>query len=240
MILIIDAGNSRIKWGWHDGSSWLKRGWVATVDAALLHGSWDELDIPQKIVVSNVAGEKVRALIAQACQGWLVETEWVVAVERQCGVKNSYEQPAQLGADRWAALIAARSMSRTGCVVVNAGTAVTVDALSAEGVFWGGVIVAGVHALRRAVADSTAAITEAAGQYRVFPVNTADAVYSGALSALAGAVEQMRTSLAREQGVEPMCILSGGDADLLMPLLSGKTMLVDNLVMEGLIRIATT
>lgn len=240
MILVIDAGNSRIKWGRHTGDAWLEKGWIATRDVGRLSETWAKLEIPVKVVASNVAGAKVRGEIERACQGWPVAVEWVGAVESQCGVSNNYQRPEQLGPDRWAALIAAWNMVHGGCVVVNAGTAVTVDALSDAGVFLGGAIVPGLQAMRRALADSTTAIAVAEGQYHAFPDNTADAVYTGALMALAGAVEQMRAALARELGGEAACILSGGDADLLLPLLSGKTMKVDNLVMEGLVRIAKT
>lgn len=239
-MLLIDAGNSRIKWGWHDGGMWLKSGWVPTGDADQLEAAWSGLEKPRRILASNVAGDKVRRQIERACREWAVAVEWIAAATRQCGVTNYYERPDQLGPDRWAALIAAWSMLGSSCVVVNAGTAVTVDALSAAGVFLGGAIVPGQHAMRTALAQSTAALTQADGQYRAFPVNTADAVYTGVLMAMAGAVEHMRAVLAREQGGATVCLLSGGDADLLLPLLSGKTMKVDNLVMEGLLRIAKT
>lgn len=238
MILAVDAGNSRIKWGLHDGHCWRSKGWVATADAARLREAWRGIAEPERIVASNVAGSQVGSLVENACKAWPAGIEWVAAVESQCGVKNGYENPAQLGSDRWAALIGAGAVAPGGCVVVNAGTAVTVDALSAQGVFLGGMIVPGVAAMKRALAGSTAAVEVGHGGFKVFPGNTADAVHSGALSALAGAIERMTAALARAQGREPVCLLSGGDAELLLPLLPGKTMMVDNLVLEGLIRIA--
>jgi type III pantothenate kinase len=135
-------------------------------------------------------------------------------------------------------LIAARHIAPEGCVVVNAGTAMTVDALTADGVFLGGLIVPGLTTMLRALSESTAAIGEARGNYRDIPKNTPDAVYSGALSAMAGAVRHMNALLAGEEKREPTCLLSGGDAQLLLPLLSAKTRKVDNLVLDGLIRIA--
>lgn len=238
MILAVDAGNTRLKWGLHDGKVWLEQGWVATADADRLDDAWRKLAAPDKIVASNVAGPGVRALVEEACGRWPVGVRWAVAVESQCGVRNGYENPAQLGSDRWAALIAARAIAPEGCVVVSAGTAMTVDALSADGVFLGGMIVPGLAAMRRALAESTAAVAVEGGGFRAFPANTADAVYSGALSAMAGAVGRMAGALSKEQGRAPVCLLSGGDAERLLPLLSGKATIVDNLVLEGLIRIA--
>lgn len=238
MILVLDAGNTRVKWGLHDGKSWLSKGWVASADVAGLVDAWKGLAAPERIVASNVAGPQVAIQIEEACKGWPAKIQWVIAVESQCGVRNSYETPSQLGSDRWAALIAARAIAPEGCVVVNAGTAMTVDALTADGVFLGGMIVPGLATMLRALAESTAAIEARGGHYRDIPQNTPDAVYSGALSAMAGAVLHMNALLAGEIRRAPTCLLSGGDAQLLLPLLSGKARMVDNVVLDGLIRIA--
>ncbi|GAO37126.1 pantothenate kinase [Sulfuricella sp. T08] len=238
MILAVDVGNTRIKWGMHDGNSWLSQGGIETSDVAGLGDAWRGLIAPERIVASNVAGPHVAMQIEEACKGWPAKMQWVVAVENQCGVSNGYEIPSQLGSDRWAALIASRHIVPEGCVVVNAGTAMTVDALTADGVFLGGLIVPGVATMLRALAVSTAAIEEGGGHYRDIPKNTSDAVYSGALSAMVGAVWHMNALLAGEIKRAPTCLLSGGDAQLLLPLLSGKTRMVDNLVLDGLIRIA--
>lgn len=238
MILAADAGNTRIKWGLHDGGVWLEKGWSNTADSARLSDAWSGISAPGQIVVSNVAGPAVRNQIELACKRWPVEIQWIKATDCQCGVRNGYENFSQLGSDRWAALIAARSMLHEACIVANVGTAMTVDALSSDGVFMGGIIVPGLMAMRNALAVSTAAIEVSGGSFKPFPGNTADAVYSGALSAMAGAVERMAEELHRAQGQPPSQILSGGDAESLLPLLSGNAMMVDNLVLEGLIRIA--
>jgi type III pantothenate kinase len=238
MILAVDVGNTRIKWGLHDGNSWQAQGWTATADRAGLRDAWKDLAAPERIVISNVAGSQVAMPIEDACKVWPAGVQWIAAVESQCGVRNGYETPTQLGSDRWAALIAARAIAPEGCVVVNAGTAMTVDALTAEGVFLGGLIVPGLATMQRALADNTAALGEGGGHYTDLPRNTADAVYSGALSAMVGAVWHMNALLAGEIKRAPTCLLSGGDAQLLLPLLSGKTRMVDNLVLDGLIRIA--
>ncbi len=238
MILAVDAGNTRIKWGLHDGNSWQAEGWVATADGAGLGETWKGLAASERIVASNVAGPWVAMQIEEARQGWAAEIEWVVAVESQCGVRNGYETPSKLGSDRWAALIAARAIAPEGCVVVNAGTAMTVDALTADGMFLGGMVTPGLATMLRSLAESTAAIERGGGHCRDFPQNTPDAVYSGALSAMVGAVWHMNALLAGKIRRAPTCLLSGGDAQLLLPLLSGKTRMVDNLVLDGLIRIA--
>lgn len=238
MILALDAGNTRIKWGFHDGRSWLGRGWVATGDAHLLGDSWVNVAQPDQIMASNVAGPDVANQITEACRRWPTDIQWAAATQNQCGVRNGYEKPAQLGSDRWAALIAARQLAPKGCVVVNVGTAMTVDALSAEGEFLGGYIVPGLATMQCALIESAAGINTAGGGFRIFPCNTADALYSGSLAALAGAVDRMVAELSKAQSAAPVCLLGGGDAIFLLPLLSGKVTMVDNLVLDGLIRIA--
>jgi len=238
MILAVDAGNTRIKWGLHDGCVWLEKGWVNTADSDRLSDAWSGIAPPGQIVVSNVAGPAAGKQIELACMGWPVEIQWIKATDYQCGVRNGYESASQLGSDRWAALIAAHSMVHDACIVANVGTAMTVDALSSDGVFMGGIIVPGLMAMRSALAESTAAIEVSGGSFKAFPDNTADGIYTGALSAMAGAVERMAEELHRAQGQPPSQLLSGGDAESLLPLLSGNAMMVDNLVLEGLIRIA--
>jgi type III pantothenate kinase len=158
-------------------------------------------------------------------------------------VTNGYENPLQLGADRWAALIAARRRtvseveSPPPAIVVNAGTAVTIDALDRDGVFRGGVILPGMRLMLQALAENTAALNVAPGVYQDFPVNTGDALYSGVIVAVAGAIEQMRKRL-RHDGGEVACFVSGGAADEIAPYLTGPLEVVDNLVLEGALALA--
>ncbi|HXF67152.1 MAG TPA: type III pantothenate kinase, partial [Burkholderiales bacterium] len=156
----------------------------------------------------------------------------------QCGVRSAYERPRELGPDRWAALIGAWHLYRGPCVVVNAGTAMTVDALSGEGVFLGGFIVPGERLMREALARGTAGLGLRAGRHAYFPARTADAIASGALNALAGAIERMVRHMREAGQAAPLLVLSGGDARLLAPRLTGPLEVVDNLVLEGIVRIA--
>ena len=236
-VLAIDAGNSRIKWALHDGDRWTERGTVSTAQAEELRAAFAKLAPPARIVISNVAGEESAQHVAAAVASFGVEPSWVVSSAEQCGVRSSYAEPARLGPDRWAALIAARNLGDGPCVVVNAGTTMTVDALSADGIFLGGFIVPGYELMRDALARSTAHLKRQDGAFSFFPDATGDAIASGALNALAGAIERMTDYLTQTAGTEPMIVLSGGDAEQIEPLLSGRARVVDNLVLEGLLRI---
>lgn len=237
-ILAIDAGNTRIKWGVHEDGSWRVQGWVATARAARLAREWAGLEPPDAVIASNVAGARAARSIAAAARRLKRRARFVKSAARQCGVKNAYANPAQLGPDRWAALIGARHLHGGACVVVNAGTTMTVDALAADGVFLGGTIVAGADLMRGALSRNTAQLRPRGGEFAFFPARTADAIESGVVNALAGAVERMLHYLRQAGQPAPLTLLSGGAARLLAPHLNGAVEVVDNLVLEGLLRIA--
>jgi len=237
-ILAIDCGNTRVKFAWFVSGEMTERSALAYEDLAktaeLLHKDRERFGQPQRVVISNVAGDKVRAAIAKALQVFSVEPQWIRARARQCGVINGYDDPGQLGSDRWAALIGAWFRERKDCLVINAGTATTIDILSASGHFKGGVILPGLDLMRQVLASGTAGLPLAAGRNSEFPRNTADAIWSGCLAAQTGAIEHMRRSLPESAA----CLLSGGAAQSLYSALNMPCLLVDNLVLEGLAQIA--
>ena len=236
--LLLDAGNTRLKWGLHDGAHWLAQGALEHARIAELPGAVAAHGRPDRALGANVAGERVGETVAAALAGARVALAWNVPAREQCGVRSSYGDPAQLGADRWAAAIGARALFGAASVVVNAGTAITVDALTADGVFLGGLILPGLTLMRDALAEGTAQLPRAAGAFAFFPANTADAIASGALNAACGAIERMAATLEASGGVAPLIVLSGGDAATLAPHLAVEARLVDNLVLEGLRAVA--
>jgi type III pantothenate kinase len=238
-LLVIDAGNSRVKWGLHAHGQWLERGAVLTTEVEQLREVFSRLACPERIVAANVAGALAEQRIEDAVAHFGLRANWIVSRAEQCGVRSSYADPAVLGPDRWAALIGARHLHERACVVVNAGTAMTVDALTAQGIFVGGFIVPGYALMREALARNTAGLKVQDGQFSYFPDNTANAISSGALNALSGAVDRMLRYLSETGQEDAIVLLSGGDAPLLEPLLV-MPQLVDNLVLEGLARIGAS
>lgn len=237
-ILAIDAGNTRTKWGLSDGARWLRQSWVENAQAHTLDSAFATLAEPERIIVSSVASAAVAGRISAALARFKAVPRWVRSERSQCGVTSGYGDAHQLGPDRWAALIGAWHLFHGPCVVVNAGTAMTVDALSHEGVFLGGFIVAGIDLMRAALAQNTANLNLGAGEFSYFPDNTADAIMSGAINALVGSVTRMQKFMLETIHADPLIVLSGGAASLLAPHLNERVELVDNLVLEGLLRIA--
>ena len=240
MKLAIDAGNSRVKWGWHDGNAWAS---ISTVSLIEFAASSDHInpfsvthDNPSRIVISNVAGEGAQQLLVNWTSIFDAEPEWVHGEAERCGVHSRYDRPEQLGPDRWAALIAARTLHTGPCLVVNAGTATTVDALSADGQFLGGLILPGVELMRFVLHEHTGRLPMQEGIFRDLPRNTIDAIETGCRHAQAGAIERMF----RTMGGQGICLVSGGGGAALIERLEAPCRYVENLVLEGLARIANS
>jgi type III pantothenate kinase len=233
-VLAIDCGNTVMKWGLHRDGAWVRRDAVPLGAIVRLEPQWRALGPVDKIVVSNVAGHAVGLEIERLVARWPVLPVHVVAKRSECGVVNGYDRPEQLGADRWAALIGARAMERGACLVVDAGTATTADILGADGSFRGGVILPGIELMKRALAQHAAQLPLSEGDMVAEPRRTADAIETGCLLAQAGAIERLHA------GMEPgaRCLLSGGNAAKIARALRIEARVVDNLVLEGLLKIA--
>jgi len=244
MLLVLDAGNSRLKWGLWGAYGWVALGATPNHEIGTLAlREWQSISRPVRAVGVNVAGEATRVRIEAQMTRWRLQPEWLIAQEEACGVRNGYQRPSQLGPDRWAALVAARRRACSGelfpaaCTVVNVGTAVTIDALDGDGLFRGGLICPGLNLMLESLASNTAALQMAAGHYQEFPRNTADCLYSGAVQAICGAIEQMRARLVAG-GPWPRVFVSGGAAGEIVPHLAAPVDAVENLVLEGVVALA--
>lgn len=238
MILAIDAGNSRIKWGLHDGDAWREQGSAETARAGSLAAAFGGLRAVDSVIASNVAGDALRETLTALLPDVQCPVRWIRSTREQCGVRNGYREPLELGSDRWAALIGAWTLHGGAAVVVNAGTALTVDALSGDGVFLGGFIAPGTELMLEALARNTAALRRQPGAFSYFPDSTGNAITSGAINAQCGAIERMAAFLEDTGAAAPVCILSGGGAELLQAHLKVEVRLVDRLVLAGLVAIA--
>jgi type III pantothenate kinase len=237
-VLCLDAGNTRIKWGIHEDGAWLASGAIATSDSQRLAQAWQNAPAVRHAIASNVAGAKVQADLERACAAPAIVLRTIRAEARQLGVVNGYRDPSQLGSDRWAALVAAHHAERGHKLVVNAGTALTVDALADDGQFLGGLIVPGPALMRRSLDHGTARLRLTDGAFEPFPRSTPDAITSGAIQACAGAVARFAEAMARRGLAPARIVLSGGAAAEIAPHLSIAVAIHENLVLDGLARIA--
>ncbi len=246
--LAIDVGNTRLKWAQytspHPGAELLAHGavFLETIDS-LADGEWKGIRSPGSMLGCIVAGEGVKRRVEEQLElvdHWDMEPRWVSASAAACGVRNGYEHPNRLGADRWVALIGARHHvlalgPARPALVVMVGTAVTVDSLDADGCFLGGLILPGFGVMQRALEMSTAGLKVPTGDIVDFPKNTSDALMSGGSNAMAGAVERMYRKLREHTGAEPALLMSGGAAPNLSAITDLRFETVDSLIFDGLL-----
>lgn len=238
MMLLIDAGNTRVKWALARDDAqpgdWIASGAAPHDGLDALAGEWQAHKVT-RAVVSNVAGPALRARLAALLGP--IAVDWFASGAERAGLVNGYREPARLGCDRFAAAIGARALAPgQALVVATCGTATTVDALTADGRFVGGMILPGLALMAGALARNTAQLPEAmpgAAAPPLFADNTNDAIVSGCLSAQAGAIER---AVAGHGGAA--CILSGGAAPYIAPALKLAYKLVDNIVLVGLHAVA--
>ncbi|MFN5179067.1 type III pantothenate kinase [Limnohabitans sp.] len=248
--LAIDVGNTRLKWALFEHARPEAR--VLALGAEFLEnietladGPWARLRVPQRMLGCVVAGDAVKRRVQEQMELWDVQPHWVVASSHEAGLTNGYDHPSRLGADRWVAMIGARQrMLARGqprpLVVVMVGTAVTVEAIDAEGRFLGGLILPGHGIMLRALESGTAGLHVPTGEVRPFPTNTSDALTSGGTYAIAGACERMVQHLREHTGQEPMCVMTGGAGWKMAPSMSVQFELVESLIFDGLLTIAAT
>jgi type III pantothenate kinase len=247
--LAIDIGNTRLKWALYDAA---RPGAVLRAHGAefldhierLADGPWADLPAPASMLGCVVAGDPVRRRAEeQLSERFDCSPQWVVAGTAEAGIVNGYDHPTRLGADRWVAMIGARHrMLQQGparpMVVVLIGTAVTVEAVDADGKFLGGLILPGHGIMLRALESGTAGLHVPTGEVRPFPTNTSDALTSGGTYAIAGAVERMVQHVRAHCAAEPACYMTGGAGWKMAPSMNGDFELVDGLIMDGLLVIA--
>lgn len=233
--LLLDAGNTRLKWAVVEDGRWCEQG---SADYSDLSGLSQRLAVGIDCYIASVAREQHENQIGMLLAPFSITPRWLTAEAQFPDVKNTYANPRQLGVDRWMGLIAARQRHQEPTLVVSAGTAMTVDALSADGVFLGGLIVPGVALMRQALWQGTARVAEVDGTWQAFPCTTADAVQSGIVAALCGAIQLQYARLADIAGGVPRCLLTGGDAVRLVPHLAALSVEhAPALVLEGMERV---
>ncbi len=246
--LAIDVGNTRLKWALYDapqpGAALLAQGaeFLDNIER-LAEGAWATLPAPTRMLGCVVAGDAVKRRVQEQMELWDVPSQWVVSDAEEAGLVNGYDHPTRLGCDRWVAMIGARHrVLRQGparpLIVVMVGTAVTVEAIDAQGRFLGGLILPGHGIMLRALESGTAGLHVPTGEVCLFPTNTSDALTSGGTYAIAGAVERMVQHLRTHSGTEPACMMTGGAGWKMAPSMGRPFELVDNLIFDGLLEIA--
>src|SRR3984885_6167379 len=247
MILVIDVGNTRMKWAWLTNTGLSDQQAVVHRDAK--PGIWtaalfESGQTPERVLVSNVAGPVMAKTLARLTKKvFRVNIECVTAAVEFQGLTNGYLDPTLLGADRWLALIGAWTRVRSALCVVDAGTAVKVDSVDAKGQHLGGLIVPGIHMMREALMNKTSDIAKAVEHSTpslagVLANNTIGAVSRGAGFALAGMADRAAEVIEQSTGTKPKLFITGGDAGMITGTMRAHGEIVPDLVLQGLAVIA--
>lgn len=240
MNLLIDVGNSRMKWTLvADGEEEpVVHGQdVATLDTTVLSKAWDDTGKPERVVVSNVGSDSAADTIESWCrQQWNLVPDYARVMPSFDGLVCGYKDISRLGVDRWLAMIAAWTHYRGACFVVDCGTAVTMDAIDNRGQHLGGYILPGAEMMRSMLAEHTQRIgRDAAGaETGEFATDTAEAVAGGARLAVISAINAACRQLELQLGFRPQCLITGGSSSNIVNHLDGKYVYEEALVLKGL------
>lgn len=239
MRLLLDLGNTRLKWALQaQPEGWLARGAVDWREDTMagLQLAWSGLPRPDTVIAASVVDAVREALVAEVVGSLFARAlGWWRTPASACGVRNAYVEPQRLGVDRFLAMVAAYADGRAPCVLAGVGTALTLDALASDGRHLGGLIAPGPQLMRQSLLDATAQVRlDRPGEILELADNTADAVVSGCFQAAAALIERFATRMAARLDGAPTLILGGGDAATLMPLLSLPARLSQDSVLRGL------
>ena len=240
----MDVGNSRIKSGVLDGGELRRTGHIAQDRIREKGLTALTTRVPRRVdevFVSNVAGTtfatRLSGVVGAHCD---CEVRFARTQRRGWGVTNAYTQPRRMGVDRWVAMVGAWAELQSACLIVDAGTAVTLDAIDDEGRHLGGQLIAGVATMAGALAAATSDIppvkpapARTGHDLGMFARNTAAAVREGAQNALAGAVDRAIRTL-QSNAYDPTIVLTGGDASRMLSTLSETPVHRPHLVLQGL------
>ncbi|MGB5178677.1 MAG: type III pantothenate kinase [Gammaproteobacteria bacterium] len=240
MRLLVDVGNSAVKWalagedGIISGHRFVHRDRDIAGQLTL---SWAALQRPTAVFVVNVAGTAMaHILTAWSRQHWSLVPEYVSTGSAACGVTNAYTVAGTLGVDRWAALIGARHQSRAAVCVIDCGTAITLDLLAASGQHLGGLILPGIEMLKQVIREDTAGVRPSADDplATLFATDTGAAVHGGAVYMAVAAIDRIITDMVATQEQEFEVLITGGDAGTILTLLARPAHHDPELVLKGL------
>ncbi len=239
--LLLDGGNSQLKWAWVENGTFSEVGRAPYRDLTQLGEEWLQFaDEDVKIVGCAVCGSVKKAMVEEQLTR---PVEWLSSMPQALGIRNHYRRPEEHGSDRWFNALGSRRFTQNACVVVSCGTAVTTDALTEDNHYLGGTIMPGFHLMKEAMALKTANLNRPIGKVYPFPTTTPNAIASGMMDAVCGALMMMHSRLKDKTGEgKPVdIIITGGGAARVVQALpesfvhDNQVKIVDNLVIHGLL-----
>ena len=240
MKLLLDIGNTAVKWAMNEAGTFTAQGYFVHRDAEferLAQQDWSALVTPERVVAVNVAGDEVAAALgAYVAKAWECPIEFVEARAADHGVINAYPVPGELGADRWVAMIAAHHQVEGDVCVFDCGTAITVDLVTASGEHRGGLILPGIDMLVETLQANTAGIQlpDMAGMTGLLGRGTREGVTGGVERLLAAAIDRIVADIQADSDAAVSFISTGGDAERLLSHMNTTLQYEPLLVLQGL------
>jgi type III pantothenate kinase len=241
--ILVDIGNSRIKWALQSANELTNMQALPYQQsnlAELLTKAWGNLPKPKQVLIANVAGSQVKAI----CQAWLqqkwgIEGYFVSSEQRKFSVDNAYHQPEKLGVDRWLSLLAAYMSLKKAVCIIDCGTSITVDVVNSQGQHLGGLIAPGLTLMRKALAQGTAGCPQVNAALETaeglsLGHNSEACIKRGTLMMAIAFIKRAAQQAHEQIGDELSCLISGGDAQLLLPYLTSNYQHHPDLVLQGL------
>ena len=246
LLLAVDVGNTSTKIGLYQDEKLPSRWRVATHPVRtsdeisillneLLASLGMTLDQVEQIAISSVVPQVTMALLA-FCQGHLKMDPFLISGDTPTKLTVGYHDPSQLGSDRLVAALAAYERYGAPIIVVNLGTATTVDVVSAQGEFLGGAIAPGITISVEALVERAARLfsvpLEPPGQ--VIGRNTTQGLQSGIWFGLIGQINGLLSKVREELGDQAEAVVTGGLAETVGPQLEGVRAIDPDLTLEGI------
>ena len=240
MKVLVDIGNNNIKWATIDNnglstSHSFPRGKTGIKTA--LNKAWKTLKDVESVHVANVAGEKPETQLTEWTEKhWQLTPTFVRAESQRFGVSNAYDNAEKLGVDRWLALITARQHARQAQCIIDCGTAITIDIVTQKGQHQGGMILPGLGLMQSSLANNTHALTEEVDEkeFNTLATNTYSAIQAGTLYCISATLERIITDLKDSFNNRIRFIITGGDAEHILPLLPEHVHHYPDIVLKGL------
>lgn len=242
MDLLIDIGNSRIKWAF-SGAGKLGQHGSAERGTGLpeqAQSTWLNSTKPKGVIAANVAGDDYAEQLNQwVHNNWQLQVDYIKVNPHGFDLELAYADPERLGVDRWLALIAARQLEKGMVAIIDAGTAMTLDVVSSQGQHLGGIIVPGLNLMSAALMQKTAGIAHDQQQMYVdsstlFGADTRSCIEKGSLYAVTGAIEHLLYRFAAQNEFGVSVILCGGDAEQVMAEINIECQHIPDLVLQGM------
>ena len=236
-MLVMDIGNSRIKWlesGIDGRSSVESEAYKPAQLAEQLKNWFGANQHLSSVIVCSVATNEVNKRVLEYFEDQNIRTKFISVERTKAGVINAYKDVKRMGVDRWVAMVSADNKYQTAVCVIDAGTAVTIDVVDDQGHHQGGLIMPGLNLMRESLRTGTANISECSNSSLILANNTADAVSAGCYQLMTAGIPPIIERIEKKFSLKLLPVITGGDAEYVIEQTDCGMVLDKWLILDGL------